>query len=107
MAEEDWGRCQRRTLIGVRLTPKSGHQSDVAPCPLCAKSGLMHRSKKDRYSITSSARPSSESGMVRPSALAVFMLMISSTLVACWTGRSATFSPLSDLASRMDDTDGE
>src|ERR1700692_4880998 len=32
--------------------------------------------------------------MVRPSVLAVFMLMISSTLVVCWTGRSAGFSPL-------------
>jgi hypothetical protein len=50
MAEEDWGRCQRRTLIGVRLTPKSGHQSDVAPCPLCAK-----RQHRLDYSITSSA----------------------------------------------------
>ena len=46
------------------------------------------------YSITSSARPISGSGMVRPSALAVFRLMINSTLVACWTGRSAGFSPL-------------
>ena len=33
------------------------------------------------HSITSSARPSSESGTVRPSALAVLRLMTSSTLV--------------------------
>src|SRR5262245_43657757 len=46
------------------------------------------------HSITSSARPISGSGMVRPRALAVFRLMINSTLVACWTGRSAGFSPL-------------
>src|SRR5580693_9397099 len=46
------------------------------------------------HSITSSARPSSESGTGRPSALAVFRLMYSSTLVDCWTGRSAGFSPL-------------
>src|SRR4029453_6119818 len=46
------------------------------------------------HSITSSARPTSGSGMVRPRALAVFRLMINSTLVACWTGRSAGFSPL-------------
>src|SRR5262249_7301710 len=45
--------------------------------------------------ITSSARPRSDSGIVSPSALAVLRLMISSTLVACWTGRSAGFSPLS------------
>ena len=46
------------------------------------------------YSITSSARASSVGGMVSPSALAVLRLMISSTLVDCWTGRSAGFSPL-------------
>src|SRR5262245_17512240 len=46
------------------------------------------------HSITSSARPSRESGKVRPSALAVLRLMISSTLVDCCTGKSAGFSPL-------------
>jgi hypothetical protein len=39
------------------------------------------------HSITSSARPSSESGKVTPSAVAVLTLMISSIFVACWTGR--------------------
>src|SRR5262249_22657674 len=47
-----------------------------------------------RHSITSSARPSSVSGTVSPSALAVLRLRISSTLVNCCTGRSAGFSPL-------------
>jgi len=47
------------------------------------------------YSITSSARPRSEIGMVRPSVFADLRLMISSTLADCWTGRSAGFSPLS------------
>jgi hypothetical protein len=47
-----------------------------------------------RHSITSSARPSSVIGNTSPSALAVFMLMISSTRVACCTGRSAGLSPL-------------
>jgi len=46
------------------------------------------------HSITSSARPSSESGNVMPSALAVFRLMISSTFVAYTIGRSSGFSPL-------------
>src|SRR5271154_1535203 len=44
--------------------------------------------------ITSSAVANSVSGMVRPSALAVLRLMISSTLVGCSTGRPAGFSPL-------------
>jgi hypothetical protein len=42
---------------------------------------LPHHGKWHRYSITSSARPSSHSGMVRPT-FAVCMLMISSTFVA-------------------------
>ena len=46
------------------------------------------------HSITSSARPISVFGMLRPSAFAVFRLIYSSTLVACWTGRSAGLSPL-------------
>src|SRR5262245_9477032 len=46
------------------------------------------------HSITSSARPSSVSGKVMPSALAALRLMTSSTFVTCWTGRSNGFSPL-------------
>src|SRR5262249_43358112 len=46
------------------------------------------------HSITSAASARSESGTVRPSVLAVLRLMISSAFVACWTGRSAGFSPL-------------
>src|SRR5262245_12746702 len=46
------------------------------------------------HSITSLARPSNEIGTVMPSARAVLRLTYSSTLVACWTGRSAGFSPL-------------
>jgi hypothetical protein len=29
----------------VRFTPQSGHQSDIAECPLCARSRLMHCSE--------------------------------------------------------------
>ena len=47
------------------------------------------------HSITSSARPLSGSGIVRPSALAVRRLSTSSIFTACWTGRSPGFSPLS------------
>src|SRR5262245_33749030 len=46
------------------------------------------------HSITSSAVESSLSGTVRPSIRAVSMLMTSSNLVACTTGKSAGFSPL-------------
>jgi hypothetical protein len=50
--------------------------------------------KSPLHSITSSARPSSESGTMRPSAFAVLRFIISSTFVDCTTGRSAGFSPL-------------
>src|SRR5450759_4913553 len=61
---------------------------------LCAKSGLMHRSKHHLYSITSSARASSDGGTVRPSTLAVLRLITSSNLVGCWIGRSEGLVPL-------------
>src|SRR5947208_15983997 len=46
------------------------------------------------YSITSSARPGSVSGIVSPSVLAVFRLRTSSTFTTYWTGRSAGLAPL-------------
>src|SRR6516165_401858 len=36
----------------VRFTPKSGHWLSVSGCPLCATSGLTHRSKIVTYSTT-------------------------------------------------------
>jgi hypothetical protein len=59
-----------------RFTPKSSHPADELACPFSARSGLMHRGKKDRYSITSSARSSTVDGTVKPSALAVWRLRI-------------------------------
>src|ERR1700745_142608 len=45
------------------------------------------------HSITSSARSRNDSGIVRPSALAVVRLMTRSNLVACSTGISPGFAP--------------
>src|SRR5262249_2312017 len=77
------GHC---TPSHVRFTPESGHIAAPYVCPLRANSG--HR---QRYSIISSARASSDGGTVRFSALAVFRLMTSSIFVACWTGKSSPF----------------
>ena len=55
---------------------------------------IPRRSEKHRYSITSSARASSDGGISRPSAFAVFRLITSSYLVGFCTGRSAGFAPL-------------
>src|SRR6516225_4707823 len=46
------------------------------------------------HSISSSAKPDSGSGTVRPSALAVFRFMTSVYLSARWMGRSPGFVPL-------------
>src|SRR5258708_28527375 len=51
----------------------------------CAMNGLMRRSKRHLYSITLSARRSSEGGTARPSALAVLRLTISSDFVGACT----------------------
>jgi hypothetical protein len=51
------------------------------------------------YSITSSARASSLSGIVRPSDLAVLTLITNSNLVDCSTGRSAGLAPLRTFAA--------
>src|SRR5262249_59457628 len=51
------------------------------------------------HSITSSARPSSVGGMVRPIALAVVKLMASSNLVGCSTEISPGFAPRKILST--------
>jgi len=52
------------SLGHVRFAPESGHPSAQSAC---AKSGLMQRSKKYRYSITSSARSWNSRLIVSPS----------------------------------------
>jgi hypothetical protein len=70
------------------------HLQQDQPCArLLARVCLFTRNKLRIYSITSSARISSEDGTVRPSALAVFMLITSSNLVGLSTGRSEGFVP--------------
>jgi hypothetical protein len=55
---------------------------------------VSNRSKTCAYSITSSARASRVGATSRPSAFAVFRLMMNSNLVGCNTGRSAGLAPL-------------
>ena len=47
--------------------------------------------------MTSSARASSDGGIVRPRAFAVLRLITSSNFVGCSTGRSAGLAPLQNL----------
>jgi hypothetical protein len=51
------------------------------------------------YSMIWSARPSTDCGIVSPSAFAVFMLITSSNLVGCSTGRSAGLAPFRILST--------
>jgi hypothetical protein len=72
---------------------QSGHCQGTVGGPLSAISGLMQRSEKDRYSITSSARTRSVSGTISPSALAVLRFTASSNLAGRSIGRSAGLVP--------------
>src|SRR5215470_15785353 len=74
----------------IGIPPHKAADSDVLSLPL---DPLLH------YWITSSARASSEGGIVSPSALAVLRLMTSSNLEGCSTGRSAGFVPLRILST--------
>ena len=73
--------------------------SAIKPIVACARNGLMQCNKNHSYSMTSSARASSVSGTVRPSAFAVVRLMTRSNLVGCSTGRSAGLAPRRTLAA--------
>src|SRR5262249_53370970 len=53
------------------------------------------------HSITSSARAKNVSGIMRPNALAVLRLTISSNFVGCSIGRSAGFAPLKILSTKV------
>jgi hypothetical protein len=46
---------QSRLRTYVRFAPKADQRANVSLSPLCAKTGLMQRSKKRRYSMISCA----------------------------------------------------
>jgi len=109
-ADHTGGRCdchaQRSLLIATAKCPlwvKSRHVQRKTLCPLyprkrtyAVQTGTSAISGHEPdYSITSSAAIKREGGTVNPSALAVLTLTRSSNFVACTTGRSAGFSPLS------------
>src|SRR5205823_6485912 len=57
-------------------------------------------SRRPSYSITSSARASSDAGRVKPNALAFCSLMNSSNLVGCSTGSSVGFASFRILSTK-------
>ena len=88
----------RVARIGARLMsacpPTAAQKRTFNHFGLVPQPDSCSAAKKQRYSITSSARASSMGGGISPSAWAVFRLMTVSNLVGCSTGRSAGFSPL-------------
>ena len=90
-------------LIGITLF--SSHQHADAPHvirllrarrerPRCRYAAEQRDERAPLHSITPSAMASSDGGTVRPSICALWVLMTSSNLVDCTTGRSVGFSPL-------------
>jgi hypothetical protein len=51
------------------------------------------------HSMTSSARESNDSGMLRTSSLAVLRLITNRNLVGCWTGRSEGLAPFKIIST--------
>lgn len=89
----------RKAAVGCKLD-----RCPVCPLPAdmtCSKrlSGMGPCTAAEPYSITSSARISNEVGTVRPSALAVFTLIMRTNFVGLCTGRSTGLAPLRILST--------
>ena len=94
--------CRRRLLARWRLTELFSWRTAIEeqlPCPPEQEHGAVGRLGLGAHWITSSARNSSDGGIVRPRALAVLRLMTSSNLVGCSTGKSAGLAPLRILST--------
>src|SRR5262249_36887438 len=86
-----WSSLHAHSLV-LRLD-RPWRQKENESCKESAQISAPMRRTAPLHSMTSSARSKNDSGMVRPSALAVVKLMTRSNLVGCSTGRSAGFAP--------------
>ena len=84
--------------LGVQL-PGSTRQKVTLPDSRTMAKAFAFTAANSIHSITSSARASSEAGIVRPNDLAAFMLMISSNFVGSSTGRSDGLAPFRILST--------
>ncbi len=90
------------THSGQSRLPIAGSATEAGGYPSIWKPVRQTRGDREvanNHSITSSARPSSDRGIVRPRALAVLRLITSSNLVGCSTGRSPGLAPLRILST--------
>src|SRR5262245_14790047 len=74
------------------LSPAADMPAAMAWSALCQQATYAAQQRK-LYSITSSARASSDGGISRPMAFAVLRLIVSSNFVGCSIGRSAGLAP--------------
>src|SRR5262249_45795236 len=99
-------RCELR--LGFQIT----HQHADPPHPLGLLRARRERPRRCRaaeqrdelaalHSITSSARASRIGKTSKPKALAALRLITNSNLVPCWTGKSAGFTPLRILSTKL------
>jgi hypothetical protein len=94
-AAREHGPYDPRILVSERDSRDIGIRSPTG-WTLIVAVGMSQRATNGSgqpYSITSSALASRDGGTVRPSALAVFRLMVKSNFVGCTTGSSAGVSP--------------
>jgi hypothetical protein len=87
-AEDHIGYKEGYHIFGSRIVPL------VTPSGATPHIRFGLKADKSGYSITSSAIDIMPAGMVRPSALAVVMLMTKSNLFDCSTGSSVGLAPL-------------
>src|SRR5215469_2273004 len=101
-----------RQISGVRCGRYHFQQTDTIDFPRLLRPSGKRRSEQTAdkvgneratgdHWITSSARVSSDGGIVRPRALAVLRLITSSNFVGCSTGRSAGLAPFSILSTNV------
>ena len=89
-----------------RSTRRGPHADDLNPdCDACLSSRALNRrfdltSCAINYSISSSARISTDCGIAIPSAFAVFILIARSKFTGCSTGIEAAGSPFISLSTK-------
>ena len=100
---------EKRSSVGIgflsvrvvhRSTGNATERAGSVSCQSPFQRHLRDSSRSRSYSITRSARTRIDGGIVKPSALAVFMLITSSNFVGNSTGRSPGLAPLRILSTK-------
>src|SRR5260370_36174303 len=103
MSELGQNRKSSMRAYVFRCSPNNGHRQDTSACPFRANNARRLETSGSRcpHSITSSARASSEGGIVTPTAFAVFKLTASQKLVGNSIGKSPGAVPRRILVTKQ------